>query len=89
MNVISRLMETPMVAVLRLCAAVAGWILWRHARRQTAAKRILTRSPITSSATKQFADLWRQSSLHERVAQACLVFGPSPRKPPVDVRRDG
>ena len=23
-----------MVAVLSLCAAVAGWILWRHARRQ-------------------------------------------------------
>ena len=34
MNVTSRLMETPMVAVLSLCAAVAGWILWRHARRQ-------------------------------------------------------
>src|SRR3974390_3921595 len=34
MNVISRLIETPMVAVLSLCAAVTGWILWRHARRQ-------------------------------------------------------
>src|SRR3974377_928447 len=34
MNIISRLMETPMVAVLILCAAVAGWILWRHAQRQ-------------------------------------------------------
>ena len=34
MNVISRLTETPMVAVLSLCAAVGAWILWRHARRQ-------------------------------------------------------
>ena len=34
MNVISRLTESPRVAVLSLCAAVAGWILLRHARRQ-------------------------------------------------------
>ena len=34
MNVTSRLTESPMVAALSLCAAVTGWILWRHARRQ-------------------------------------------------------
>jgi hypothetical protein len=31
---------------------------------------------------------WWQSGLYERAAQARLVFGPSPRKPPVNVRRD-
>ena len=37
---------------------------------------------------KAICRLWRQSSLHQGVAQACLVLGPSPRKPDVDVRRD-